>query len=181
LRRLARIGLVTLTLFGCIGCDQVSKGLARSHLAVGDMHSYLHDLLRLTHAENSGAFLGLGDALPEHARAIVFTWRVGFLCLAPLVAALFARSLSLWQVTGLALFAAGGFGNWIDRITRHGHVMDFLNVGLGPLRTGIFNVADMVLMTGAVVVLLAGHGGGLLTRDESSGRPVASRAPGEGR
>ncbi|MEJ0007739.1 MAG: signal peptidase II [Steroidobacteraceae bacterium] len=63
-----------------------------------------------------------------------------------------------WQVTGLALFAAGGLGNLIDRITGDGRVTDFLNVGLGPLRTGIFNVADMTLMVGVVVFLIAAGG-----------------------
>jgi signal peptidase II len=164
LRRFARIGLVTVTVVGCVGCDQVSKGVARSHLALGDSYSYLHDLLRLTHAENSGAFLGLGATLPQHTRAILFTWMVGVLCFTPLIAALLARGLSRWQVTGLALVAAGGFGNWIDRLTRDGHVTDFLNVGLGPLRTGIFNVADMTLMVGAAMFLLAAGGGRLLTR-----------------
>jgi signal peptidase II len=102
---------------------------------------------------------------------------IGILCFAPLIAALLVRGLGRWQVTGLALFAAGGFGNWIDRLTRDGCVTDFLNIGLGPVRTGIFNGADMVLMAGAVLFVLAARGGGLPTRDESSGRPVASRAP----
>jgi signal peptidase II len=33
--------------------------------------------------------------------------------------------------------------------------VDFLNVGIGPLRTGIFNVADMAIMLG-VALLIAG-------------------------
>jgi signal peptidase II len=36
----------------------------------------------------------------------------------------------------------------MDRLTRHGYVTDFLNLGVGPLRTGIFNVADFVLLVG---------------------------------
>jgi hypothetical protein len=48
---------------------------------------------------------------------------------------------------GLVLFAAGGFSNWIDRVLQ-GRVIDFLNVGIGPLRTGVFNVADMAIMLG---------------------------------
>jgi signal peptidase II len=32
-------------------------------------------------------------------------------------------------------------------------VTDFLNVGIGNLRTGIFNIADMAIMTGALLLL----------------------------
>ena len=48
----------------------------------------------------------------------------------------------------MALFLAGALSNLIDRIAV-GSVIDFLNVGIGPLRTGIFNVADVAIMAGA--------------------------------
>jgi signal peptidase II len=37
-------------------------------------------------------------------------------------------------------------------------VVDFLNVGIGPLRTGIFNVADVAIMVGVGFSLLAQFG-----------------------
>ena len=52
---------------------------------------------------------------------------------------------------GLVLFVAGGASNWIDRVLS-GSVVDFLNVGIGPLRTGVFNVADVAIMVGAGLV-----------------------------
>jgi len=58
------------------------------------------------------------------------------------------------RLAALVLFVAGGASNWIDRALR-GSVVDFLNVGIGPLRTGIFNVADMAIMLGALLFLLA--------------------------
>jgi signal peptidase II len=58
---------------------------------------------------------------------------------------------------GLALFVAGGASNWIDRVTR-GSVVDFLNVGVGPVRTGVFNVADMAIMLGGAVIVIAAFG-----------------------
>jgi signal peptidase II len=57
----------------------------------------------------------------------------------------------------LALFVAGGASNWIDRVTR-GSVVDFLNVGVGPLRTGVLNVADVAIMLGAGVIVIATFG-----------------------
>jgi signal peptidase II len=54
----------------------------------------------------------------------------------------------------LALFLGGGIGNLIDRLTNDGRVIDFMHIGFGFLRTGIFNVADMALMTGVVLLAL---------------------------
>ena len=48
---------------------------------------------------------------------------------------------------------AGGIGNLIDRILNNGLVTDFINVGIGPLRTGIFNVADIAFTCGAIAAV----------------------------
>ena len=42
----------------------------------------------------------------------------------------------------------------VDRIVA-GHVVDFMIVGYGPLRTGVFNVADVALMLGAAIFAAA--------------------------
>jgi signal peptidase II len=51
--------------------------------------------------------------------------------------------------------AASGIGNLIDRLLFDGRVTDFLNLGIGGLRTGIFNIADVVGLLGFIVLLLA--------------------------
>jgi signal peptidase II len=51
----------------------------------------------------------------------------------------------------VALIVGGGVSNLIDRLRYGGYVVDFLNVGIGPVRTGIFNVADMAIMVGVVM------------------------------
>jgi signal peptidase II len=53
----------------------------------------------------------------------------------------------------IALIVGGGVSNLIDRLRYGGYVVDFLNVGIGPVRTGIFNVADMAIMLGVVLWL----------------------------
>ena len=72
-----------------------------------------------------------------------------------MLAAFLAKGLGHWQVAGLSLIAGGGVGNWIDRLTNDGRVTDFLNVGVGGLRTGIFNVADVVLLAGVAIFIFA--------------------------
>ena len=151
----SRISLITVIFFGCAGCDQITKAIVREHIVVGETRSYLHDTFRLTHAENPGAFLSLGARLPDHMRTILFSVIAAFITLLALGAALWMRDANRFQVAGLALIAAGGFGNWIDRVTQSGHVTDFMNIGIGWLRTGIFNVADMALMAGVVLFLIA--------------------------
>jgi signal peptidase II len=59
-------------------------------------------------------------------------------------------------LVGITLFIAGGSSNLLDRLTR-GSVIDFMNVGFGPLRTGVFNVADMAIMLGAGLVILSSY------------------------
>ena len=52
---------------------------------------------------------------------------------------------------------SGGFSNLYDRITNHGGVVDFMNMGVGSLRTGIFNVADMAIMAGVLLLVIYSH------------------------
>jgi len=67
------------------------------------------------------------------------------------------------RLTGSALLAGGGIGNLIDRVINDGRVADFVSLGLGPVRTGIFNVADVAVMAGAMLLLY-----GLMRHQESS-------------
>jgi signal peptidase II len=143
--------LVSLVFLACVGCDQITKEVARGHLSAGETHSFLHDTFRLIYAENPGAFLSLGDALPDYARSAIFIGGAAILCLAALWAALRKRDLGRAEIVALSLIASGGVGNLIDRVANGGRVTDFLNLGIGSLRTGIFNVADMVLMAGVAL------------------------------
>ncbi len=152
MQRLARLIVVATLLLGCVGCDQVTKELARDHLAQTPTTSFLHDTLRLTYAENPGAFLSVGASLPAPARVAIFQVGIGLVVLGLIAAAAFWRGLSRPQIVGLALLGASGLGNLIDRVRYDGLVTDFVNVGVGQLRTGIFNVADIVGVLGVLIL-----------------------------
>jgi signal peptidase II len=160
----ARIGLrlVLLVAIGAtIGCDRVTKHIAATTLADAPTQSFLADTFRLEYAENSGAFLGLGGEWPPPVRTAVFTVGNGLLLLALILLARRAR----WparSLVGVALFVAGGVSNLVDRIA-YGMVIDFMNVGVGPVRTGIFNVADMGIMLGAGILVLESYRSGSST------------------
>lgn len=155
---MTRIGLrlVLLMAIGVtIGCDRVTKHVAATALSEAPSQSFLADTFRLEYVENTGAFLSLGANWPPAVRTAVFGVGNGLLLVAVAVVAMCGR----WPrraLLGVALFVAGGASNLFDRIA-YGVVIDFLNVGIGPLRTGIFNVADMAIMLGAGILLLEGY------------------------
>lgn len=143
--------LPLILLLTTVGCDRLTKRLAVVHLSGAQPHSYLQNTVRLEYAENSGAFLSLGANLPEGIRTAVLTFGVSLLLIIVAILAVRRR----WNgvpLAGVALMWAGGVSNLIDRAL-NGSVVDFLNVGIGSLRTGIFNVADVAVMLGAVLVV----------------------------
>jgi signal peptidase II len=146
--------VLLIAICGTIGCDRVTKHVAATTLSGAPSRSFLADTFRLEYVENTGAFLGLGAGWPLPVRTAFFSIGSGLLLLA---LALMAMPLR-WPrpaLLGVALFVAGGASNLLDRIT-YGKVVDFMNVGLGPVRTGIFNVADIAIMLGAAIVIVAG-------------------------
>jgi signal peptidase II len=165
--RLALLGVVLAT----IGCDRVTKHVATATLAGEPARSYLGNLIWVGYAENAGGFLSLGASWPPGVRTFVFTAAAGLLLLALAVFGLRRRARG-WQALGIALFVAGGASNWIDRLL-HGSVVDFLNVGIGPVRTGIFNVADVAILLGAVAFFFGEVG----SRPEERPSTLASDDP----
>jgi signal peptidase II len=153
MRSIPRFFVVMITLCCCVGCDQVSKSAARTLLASGATESLFADSLRLQLVENPGAFLSLGGSLPEQLRFTLFTAAAAAVLIGLVCAALFARFRPA-RVIPLALVAGGGISNLIDRLVFDGRVTDFLNVGIGSFRTGIFNLADMAILTGALLLIL---------------------------
>jgi signal peptidase II len=152
-----RRGLLLLALMlACVGCDQATKEIASRTMAGEPRISLLYDTVRLQLAENSGAFLGLGAGLSDGLRFWLLTVLNG-LVIAGVLAYLLVkgRQLPSLQFVALGLIAAGGVGNLIDRVANDGRVTDFVNLGVGPVRTGIFNVADVAIMAGAAGLLLA--------------------------
>lgn len=61
--------------------------------------------------------------------------------------------MSLDTVVAWSLVLSGGLGNLVDRIINDGRMIDFMNIGIGSLRTGIFNVADVYITVGVVVLV----------------------------
>lgn len=127
--------------------DQLSKAWLVSVLAPGERLSVIGDLLRVVHGQNSGALFGLfrDQALLFGLVSIgvvgLIIWYHGSSGRQPL--------LSL----ALGLLLGGAIGNMIDRF-RLGHVVDWVDMGIGDLRFYTYNVADSAI-TGAILLLIA--------------------------
>ena len=140
---------------GGVALDQITKIAARAILVPGEASVYLGGIFRVQMVQNHGAFLSLGATLPETVRQAILVVGVGIFVLAMLWYVFFSKTAAPDTRLASAWVAAGGIGNLIDRALFHGGVTDFLNLGIGGLRTGIFNVADMYI-TFAVIFLLLG-------------------------
>ena len=145
--------LVLQIILACIVVDHATKWLAKKYLAPDGFISFAGDTFRFQYAENTGAFLSFGSSLPEPWRHILLTILVGFFLMGLLAYLIFSRTLPWHYTASLSLVCGGGLSNLIDRLAYDGRVVDFLNTGIGSVRTGIFNVADMAITAGVILLL----------------------------
>ena len=148
-----RTRFILLLILGNIFIDQITKIAVRLYVTPGRVSEIIGQYFILTNVENSGAFLGMGSDLSP-------TLRFLFLLLLPVVVLgwvvwhLFKETdMDRLSLIGFCCIVGGGISNVFDRIL-FGSVTDFLHIDLGgSLQTGIFNVADMSVTTGMILLL----------------------------
>lgn len=143
-----------LVLVACVGCDHATKQAAGVLLRGAEPRTLFGDAIRLELVANPGAFLSLGADLPTSVRHALFVGLVPAFLALLCIAFLRSGAASAAERVGLGLVAGGGLANWLDRILHEGTVTDFVSIGVGPLRTGVFNLADVALMAGVATLLL---------------------------
>ena len=150
---------IILVIVLTIVADQVSKVLVRENIVLrtdinpGERIALVGDAFIMMHVENKGAFLGMGSELNE-------TLRVVLLLVLPIIVLGYVlrhvfkdKSLDNWSLFAFASIIGGGIANVFDRIV-FGKVTDFLFIDLGGVfRTGIFNLADLSVTTGMIILL----------------------------
>lgn len=158
MQKLKRVALLLFVLLMTVGCDQATKSMAQAHLSTAEPRSFLNGTFWLLYAENPGAFLSMGAGLSDDLQHFIFTVSVTIVLLFILLYTLrTALNAHISVIIAMALFLGGGIGNLIDRITNEGRVIDFMHItlsefGLDMLQTGVFNVADMALMAGVLLL-----------------------------
>jgi len=152
---LKRVQMISVICLISIGIDQVTKWYASEYLPKFEMTSYWGDLMRIGYAENTGAFLGLGSGMSDSAKFWILVCAVGLILSTLLIYILRTQTQTAYGLSSLTLIFSGGISNFFDRAVNNGAVIDFLNIGIGSIRTGIFNVADMAIMLGVFLLLFA--------------------------
>lgn len=158
--RLTRSAIVLAIVLAGVAVDQFTKKLAIDRNASSPPDTfYCFDLVRVTYAENPGAFLSLGATLGEGYRFWILTGFNSLILLAVTSVLLIRKRLFYLLVVALSMVLSGGLGNLIDRIFRDGRVVDFLVLGMQdmniPFRTGIINIADVLIMFGLGALLIS--------------------------
>ena len=145
LLRYAVLGILLVML------DVFSKDAVERSLADGSSIDLL-PFLQLVLVYNRGAAFGfLGEA---SGWQLPFFVAVGAIVSIVIVIRLArAAATQKWFEVALVLILAGAVGNLIDRI-RVGYVVDFIELYYGAWRFPAFNVADMVIFLGALILIL---------------------------
>jgi len=130
---LKRIITILIIIAVTVGIDQWTKVWAVENVKHQPSTEYFNNFFKIVYAENTGAFLGRGSDLGPTA----------------------ALEMPRLATIAFSLVVGGGISNIADRFLNDGHVVDFMNMGIGGLRTGIFNFADVFIMIGIGMLLFA--------------------------
>lgn len=133
--------------------DQAAKALAVDRLAGRPPVRLAGGFVELRYAENPGALLGLGAGLTPSQRRWIFTIAQSALLAALAAYTVFRSEARDLELSAVALVAAGGVGNLIDRV-RFGFVRDYLRIGVWRLEMPAFNVADVAVAVGGTLMLV---------------------------
>ena len=151
-----RMVLIFALILMNVGCDQVSKSVARTHIESSEKISVLGDYLILVKTENKGAFLGFLSTMENPVLKSIFLIILPILVLFFILRTIIIKTdLDRYMIFGLCCIIGGGIGNLYDRIVYHS-VTDFMHIDLGGVfKTGIFNMADVSVMLGTGLILLS--------------------------
>jgi signal peptidase II len=155
-----RLGfLVALVVFLA---DQLSKWYVTGPLQLREVGQiFLLPIFQFTYTENNGISLGLLNATTEIGRWML----VGLTsAIAVGVAVWIGREKNRIDQIALGMVLGGALGNILDR-SRHGYVVDFLDLHFGEFRPFlIFNIGDAAISIAVVILLLRAF----LTRKDAS-------------
>lgn len=139
--------IIVVILLLNIGCDQITKNVARNNITTGENITVIEGYFTLTKVENTGAFLSMGNNQPVFLKVLLLNVLPALFLAGMLIYILRKSEVKLIIAIPFAFIIGGGLGNLYDRIL-HGSVTDFLFMDFQIFRTGIFNLADVSIMVG---------------------------------
>ncbi len=146
--------LITTIVFLSIALDQISKIWVRNNFESYIENSIIGNIFTLIKVENTGAFLGMGSELSETLRILLLIVLPIIVLISITIYTYIDKTLDKISIIGFSLIIGGGIGNIFDRIV-YGSVTDFLYLDFGGMfKTGIFNIADLSVTTGMILILI---------------------------
>ena len=150
-----KYSLITLIVGLSIAFDQLSKIWVRNNFESYIEKSIIGDVFTLIKVENTGAFLGMGSELSEIPRILLLIVLPIIVLISITLYTYLEKTLDQTSIIGFSLIIGGGIANIFDRIV-YGSVTDFLYINLGGIfKTGIFNIADVSVTTGMILILIS--------------------------
>ncbi len=150
-KKQSAICIITLAIN--ILADRLTKIAAIAWLKDKKPVRLLSDTVMIVYTENRGAFLSLGSTWPPFLKSIVLIYIPLLLCTGILFYCFF-KQMDKSRTILIVTIASGGMGNLMDRMLNRFSVIDFMNFGIGRLRTGILNVADLSITFGIIALII---------------------------
>lgn len=134
--------------FGIIILDQLTKWLVVRNMEVRESIPIVENIIHLTSHRNAGAAFGI-------LQGQMWLFYVATVAVVAVIIYMIQTQLegSRWYGTALGLILGGAIGNFIDRLLE-GAVVDFIDVYIFTYNFPIFNVADISLVTGVIMVII---------------------------
>ena len=135
--------------------DQITKHLAITHLKDKDPVGLIRGFMMLRYTENPGSAWSIFADQPASFRAPFF---IGVSILGIALVLYFYRKIGpKARLLGVALplIFGGALGNLIDRVQLNLRVVDFISAYYRGFSWPIFNVADIAITTGEILLVLA--------------------------
>ena len=150
-KRIHRTILISIIVILNFSVDQITKSIVRNNIETNETIGFLNNTLILKKAENTGAAFGIGGNMPSDIKTIYFQ-------ILPLIFLVYLfrmiivdKDITKTTAIGIAFAIGGGIGNIFDRIF-YGSVTDFIILKINTLETGIFNLADVSIIVGIILV-----------------------------
>ena len=128
--------------------DQLTKGLITSKLVVNESIQVVKNFFNITYSMNTGAAWSI---LNNHSYIIMF---ISIIALIILFRFMYLFDNNKRNNISFGLIIGGTLGNLIDRIF-NGYVIDFIDITIFKYKYPIFNIADMSIVIGILLLIYA--------------------------
>jgi signal peptidase II len=131
----------------CTILDFVTKLLVEKFIRYGQRIDIIGSFVQFTRMYNDGGVFGIFQGHKN------FFLLISFIVLAIMIAFyIYEKNKTFIFKCSMGLIFSGAVGNILDRVAGKPGVVDFVYIGIDPYRWPAFNVADAVIVIGALLL-----------------------------